>query len=161
MLAAIRPYGVGIASSLALAAAALGWPSWPGLLGLEVAAPAPRGPVAPTCAGPADGCVACQARCRARAAIAGLLRSGEIDLLAAAACSRDIDRTPEGFEGRGWALEGGDSDGERHCRHVIRWSRTCLEGSMPRSELDALTARLEGQLAAQLRDRGRIELRQP
>jgi hypothetical protein len=159
MLAAIRPYGVGIASSLALAAAALAWPSWPGLLGLEVAAP--RGPVAPICAGPSDGCVAYQARFRARAAIAGLLRSGEIDLFGAAAWSRVLDGAPEGFEGRGWTLEGGDSDGERHCRHVIRWSRMHFERSMPRSELDAFTARLEGQLSARLRDRGRVELRGP
>jgi hypothetical protein len=159
MLAVIRPYGVGVASSLALAATALAWPSWPGFLGLEVAAP--RGAVAASCDGPADGCVAYQARFRARGEIARLLRSGEVDLFGAAAWSRVLDGAPEGFEGRDWALEGGDSDGERHCRYVIRWSRMYFERSMPRSELDAFTARLEGQLSDRLRDRGRIDLRQP
>jgi hypothetical protein len=159
MLAVIRPYGVGIGLSFAALAASLAWPSWPGLLGIEVAAP--RGAEDAHYAGPAEACVACQARIRARGEIARLLRSGEVDLFGAAAWFRDTDGGPEGFEGQSGTPERGDSDGERHCRHVIRWSRRYFERSMPRSELDAFTARLERQLSGRLRDRKGIELRHP
>ena len=95
---------------------------------------------------------------RAKAAIVARLSPARLDLFRATAWFSHVNEQPPQYTNRAWMIEGGDSDGEKQCRHVIGWTRSYLEGTLPQSELASLIAGLEGQLSDRLRERGGVEL---
>jgi hypothetical protein len=155
----IRSYGLGIAMSAALLAAPLARPAWLALLG-DDRRPTPGGIAsAPYEEYKAhEECVVFEAQFRAKAAIVGRLRAGELDLFRAAAWFRHVNEEPPRYSNRAWMLEEGDTDGEKLCRHVIGWTRKYFERSVPPSELASLVAGLERQLSDRLREKDGGEL---
>lgn len=89
-------------------------------------------------------------RIKAKTAVIEKLRAGELTLFEAAAWFRHLSGVPFAGSAVVWERMPGDTHNEKICRQVIRWAEIHLDYLAPKSEVAAVTSRLEEELLRHL-----------
>jgi hypothetical protein len=107
---------------------------------------------------PSDELLAVTRRIQAKSHVIEKLLAGELKLVEAAAWFRRLDAAPPAPPCVGWKRLPGNTPNEKLCRQVIGWTEAQLINRATKSEIAAVTCRLEEELQRQLAATGTVEL---